>query len=126
MSSHYVRTTVKNWVKGGTVPFYDTVNVEQNPTDPIWLTLDWGIPFRTVDTFCRETTEEGTIAFVFFGNAGIGDDDLLAAAETFMDAVMLKSDTSGRLVLLDQGAAFDFRQEEHFCIEFQVTYEYRS
>ena len=40
MSSLYVRTKVREWCAGLTLPFYDTVNVDQaDPPEPTWLTV---------------------------------------------------------------------------------------
>jgi hypothetical protein len=126
MSSRYVRTTVRNWLNQGNVPYYDTVNQEQDPTDDIWSTVDWGMQTRAMETYCRETVEDGAFTVIFFGRPGIGDDALLQASEAEMDLLMLRVDTSGRLVLLDRGVPIDFRQEDHFCVEYLIGYEYRE
>lgn len=124
MASHLVRTTVKAWLNAGTVPFYDSVNVEINPADDIWVTVDWVYGSREALSYCGEMLESGTFNVVFFGRPGIGEDVLLTAAEAEMAVLMTRIDTSGRVVLLSHDAPSDFRQEEHYCIEFMVNYEF--
>lgn len=126
MSSRYVRTTVQNWLRQGNVPFYPTVNVEQNPTDDAWCTVMWAFGDKQVDTYCRTTTEYGTFNVIFFGIAGIGDDTLLSIAEPEMELLLLRQDPNNRLVLLEYNSPVDFRQDEHYCLEFQVSYEMRA
>jgi hypothetical protein len=126
MANLYVRRLVKSWLTAGAVPFFDTVSREQNPNDDIWCTVDWGAPYRTKESYCDKFTEDGTISIVFFGLSGIGDDALLTAAEAAMVALMLKFDITGALVLLDHGVGIDFRQSDHYCVEYQVPYEYRD
>lgn len=126
MTSRYVRTEVRNWLLQGNVPYYDTVNLEQNPTDPIWSTVDWGYADRQMTTYCHNHVEEGSFNVVFFGDPGVGDDALLAAAEADMDLLLLRVDPNARLTLTNYNAPFSFRQEEHFALEFNVTYEYQT
>ena len=54
MSSSYVRETVRAWLSDASmsVPFYDTVNTDQNPMEDIWVTADFDSLFREKSTFC--------------------------------------------------------------------------
>lgn len=126
MADRYVRSKVRGWLAAGPVPFYDTVNIDQRPGDVVWCTVLWGAPFRSKESYCNEFVEEGEVSIVFFGRPGIGDDALLADAEAAIDALMTNADPTGKLVLLDRGVGIDFRQEEHYCVEYGVPYEYRS
>lgn len=126
MSSAYVRTTVKNWLSGQSIPFYNTVNEEVNPADDIWMTVDWGFAPRQVETYCRESVEAGNFNLVLLGRPGVGDDILIAAAETQAAVLLSRIDTSGKLVLLDYDAPVDFRQQDKFGVEVSFEYEYRG
>jgi hypothetical protein len=126
MSSLYVRNLVRTWLAATPVPFYDTVNLEQNPTDPVWKTVDWGFPSRERDTFCGQYQESGAIGIAYFGQPGKGDSDLLVQAEADITALMAQLDPTAALVLEDRGAPFDFRQGNVYVVEFQVEYVYRS
>jgi hypothetical protein len=126
MSSRYVRTTVRNWLGLGSVPFYDTVNVEQDPTDRIWNSVDWGAGFRDRETFCGEV-ESGNFDVVFVGPPGIGDDELLEKAEAEIQVLMTRVDPSQKLSLLMFSAPQDFRTSQgKFCVSISVEYEYRA
>ena len=68
MSALYVRQTVREWLARPelTVPFYDTVNVEQNPSDEVWSTASFDASFRERLTFCEDSwIEEGDINVVY-------------------------------------------------------------
>ena len=91
MSSLYVRQKVREWAELSTVgvPYYDTINVEENPSDNIWFTAE----------FEPEYTEEGLITFVFESSAGTGDEALLTAAENAVATILEQNDPSQDLVL---------------------------
>lgn len=126
MSSRYVRTKVRDWLNQGNIPFVDTVNYEENPTDNIWSSVDWIYSNRTIDTYCGGAIEEGNFNVAFMGRPGIGDDELIAAAEAEIALLMSRVDTSGKLILLDFDPPFDFREAEHYIVEFMISYEYRA
>jgi hypothetical protein len=126
MSSLYVRDTVRAWLAAGAVPFYDTVNQEQQPRDALWKTVDWGFPSRERDTYCGQQLENGTIAIAYFGQPGTGDTDVLAQAEQDIAALMAQVDPTNALVLEKNDPPFDYRQGNLYVVEFQVEYNYRS
>jgi hypothetical protein len=105
-------------------PFYNTVNMEQDPTDNMWATVEYNIPIKNTATFCGDTIEEGNFTVAFFGQPGIGDDVLLTAAEADMKFLYRQMDVSGVLTLTNISAPMDFRQGEWFVVEFMVDYEF--
>jgi len=126
MSSRAVRRQVDTWMGLMTLPYYPTVNLEQDPTDNTWVTVDYNIPFKNKLTFCGDTLEEGTFTVAFFGQPGIGDDQLLQAAESDIAILMNQVDTTGVIRLLSFSPPIDFRQDEWYIIEFTIDYEYYS
>ena len=84
MSSVYVRQKVREWAELPSVgiPYYDTINVEENPTDNIWF-----------------TAEEGMITFVFQTSAGVGDEALIIAAENAVANILEQNDPTSDLTL---------------------------
>ena len=101
MSSLYVRQKVREWaeVPGVGIPYYDTINVEENPSDNIWFTAEFEPEYTEKQTFCGELSEEGLINFVFETNAGIGDETLITAAESAFANILEQNDPSQDLVL---------------------------
>ena len=103
MSSFYVRSTVKTWAElpavAAIAPFYDTINFEVIPRDDIWFTAEFEPEFDELMTVCGDINEEGLINFIFQGNPGVGDSDLLIAAETAVDEILKQADPTGDLVL---------------------------
>lgn len=126
MSSRYVRRKVGEWMALMTVPYYPTVNVEQDPTDATWVTVEYNIPFNNTLTFCNNKLEEGSFTIAFFGQSGIGDDQLLTAAEADVDLFMSQVDSAGLLQLMRNSPPIDFRQHEFYVVEFTIDYEYQE
>lgn len=124
MSRLYVRQLVKQWLGADPLPFYDTTNLEQAPTDDVWMTVDWGVPDTQRITYCDDASETGTFNLVFLGRAGIGDDYLLDQAGDATARFMAQRDPQGRLTLIQDGAPFDFLQEEWYVVEVQIEYEH--
>lgn len=101
MSSLYVRQKVREWAELPAVgiPYYDTINVEENPADDIWFTAEFEPEYTEKQTFCGDVSEEGLINFVFETNAGIGDETLITAAESAVNTILEQNDSSQNLVL---------------------------
>lgn len=126
MSSLYVRKMVKGWAALGPVVFHDTVNLEQDPPEAIWKTIDWGLPSRDRGTYCGQYDESGTFSVAYFGPPGTGDEAILLQAETDIDALMLNQDPTKALVLENRAPPMDFRQGNLYVVEFQIEYSYRN
>ena len=132
MASRYVRQQVKTWLADSsmTVPFYDTINLEQNPSDDIWCTVEFGFASRERMTYCEGLIEEdGDFEVIYFGRAGVGDDDILRAAETDINTFMSFRDSSGKLLITNRSSADEFTNgdvDREYGISFSVDYIYHE
>jgi len=110
MSSHYVRSLVEGWLKdvAMAVPYYLTINTEQDPQDDIWCTADFSSSYRDTLTFCEGlTTEEGEVEVQYFGLPGKGYEDLIQAVEADMITLMAQRDPQGKCVLMRRSAPYE-------------------
>lgn len=132
MSSSYVRETVRAWLSDSSmnVPFYNTVNTDQNPTEDIWVTADFDSIFRERSTFCAGSwVEEGDVTLVFTGLPGVGDGPLLAAAEADVILLMAMRDPNERLSLTSVSAANEYSggsANQGYQVEFTVDYTFNE
>lgn len=130
MSSIRVRNLVRAWLSDAamTTPFYDTVNIDQNPMDDIWVTADFDSLFRERLTFCESSwQEEGDITLVYTGQPGIGDGPLMSQAETDVKTLMSFRDSSEKLTLTSVDGPNEFSAgsaNQGYQIEFVVTYTF--
>ena len=112
------------------VPFYGTINEDQNPRDDMWFTASFGSTWRETMTFCEGMKlEEGEIELVFFGRPGVGYNDLLTAIEADMVVLMAQKDPNGRLVLTEQSAPFEYSggsANEEYSLSVFVDYQFYS
>jgi len=101
MSSLYVRQKVREWAElpAVGVPYYDTINVEESPSEDTWFTAEFEPEYTEKQTFCGELSEEGLITFVFETSAGTGDETLITAAESAVAKILEQNDPSQDLVL---------------------------
>lgn len=113
MSSLYVRNLVRGWCEntaGLLLPFYDTVNREQNPAEEAWSTLLFMTAQALTITYCGHMEERGSFDFLALGRPGVGDALLLEAAEHDAAILLQQVDPQGHLVLLRAGVPEDFLQ----------------
>ena len=111
MSSLFVRKTVEGWLQDPAVvtPFYPTVNYDQNPSDDIWFTAEFGSTYRETMTFCDGLEmEEGEVQLIYFGPPGTGYDAVLAAMEADLAVLMAQKDPTGKLVLTGRSSPFEY------------------
>lgn len=98
MSSSYVRSTMRTWCNQvatlTSVPFYDTVNVNVTPADPVWFTVSFVAEMHEGTYGKPEYVEMGFISVVFVARPGIGDAACLAALEAVIPALMAKEDAN--------------------------------
>ena len=97
MSALYVRNTFRAWaaqVATATgVPYYDTINLEQNPTDAVFFTLEFVAEFFSNQTFCKsEETEDGFVRIVVLAQPGTGDTAAITALEAIGTDFATKTD----------------------------------
>lgn len=130
MASLYVRQKVRGWLQDPTmtVPFYNTTNEEQSPTDPIWCTLEFNYADREVITMCGgDIEEEGEFEVVYLGQPGVGDVALLTAAEADIKTLMAQRDSSNKLTLTVANAPEEFTQGDaqmEYGVSFSIEYSY--
>ena len=100
MSALYVRNMVRSWLNDPSldVPFFDTVNLEQNPQVDQWVTAEFETTLRDKLSFC-EWKEEGEVLLVFTGVPGVGDGALLAAAEKDVKTLLAFRDPTRQLLV---------------------------
>ena len=103
MSSRAVRIEARKLLTAPAVmalcPFYETINVEQNPTQSIWFTVSFQFEYQEKLSFCENFAEYGMIELIFEASPGTGDDAVFQAAEAVTAELKKFSDSSGKLVL---------------------------
>lgn len=131
MSSLYIRQKFEGWLQDRTkmkVPYYPTINMDQNPQDDMWCTAEFGSSYRETMTFCDGVTmEEGEVKVVYFGLPGIGEATLLAKMEADLNTLMAQQDLAGKLVITTRSAPFDYSggsAEKSFALACFVEYQY--
>lgn len=97
MSSSYVRTKVRQWCSevaaATSVPFYDTINVNVNPVNDVWFTVEF-ISESHEGVFGKALfVENGFISVTFVARPGIGDAACVAAVEAVIPALFEKTDS---------------------------------
>ena len=122
MASRPVRQIIRQWAALVAVPFYDTVSVDNDPADPVWFTVEWSWATRESTDYCQNEREDGAFYLVFFGQAGQGDDAVLAAAEAA--AAVFKAQTDPKLHLGAINPPSDFTEGPWYGVEVEVEYSY--
>ena len=110
------------------VPFYNTINEDQSPTDNIWCTADFDVSYREVMTMCQDYIEEsGEVEVVYFGQPGVGYESLITAIENDMSTLMSFRDSTNKLILLNRSAPIEFTRgdaDQEYGIYISVDYQY--
>lgn len=130
MSALYVRNLFRSWLQDDAmdVPYFDTVNIEQNPDVDTWVTADFETTFRERQTFCENSwKEEGEVLLVFTGAPGVGDGHLLSAAEKDIKTLLAFRDPSRQLLVTGVQGVSEFSggsANVGYQIEYTLEYEY--
>lgn len=124
MSSKYVRDFARGLMPKMATKFYETVNAEVNPVDPLWMTLSFDAFNKQVDTYCRSTTEYGVINLVYFSDPGLGDGTALAALEADAKVFYDQSDSSGRLVFTNCSPPEEVSNGKDYVVSIAIDYEF--
>lgn len=104
MSASHVRNTTRNWAQAisaiaGNPQYYDTINVEVDPSDAVWWTMEYQAEFFQ-GTFCaRNYLENGFIRLIVFAQPGTGDTACVAGLETIVPQMLAQIDPTQRLVI---------------------------
>jgi hypothetical protein len=127
MSTRAVRTLARKWASELDVPYIDTINLEVNPEDDIWFTIEFSAYGMDKLSYCNTWQEVGSIQLDFFGVAGVGDDALLEVAEPAARKFFESVDPSGRLTFTTIAAPDDFTPTggiPKFGVSFLISYTY--
>lgn len=130
MSSLYVRSLFEQWLADPslTVPFYSTINEEQNPTDNMWCTAEFTGAYRDVMTFCDGVvSEDGEVEVIYFCRPGIGYRQLLQAIEADAAVIGGKDDPNGKMVITGRSAPYEFSlgsARKDYALSVFFDYEY--
>lgn len=105
MSASYVRAKVEQWCEEVSQvtgePFYKTINLDNDPQDPVWWTVEFMSLFSEGLLCKKNYTETGVVRVVFIGQPGLGWEDTINALESVIPLLMEKVDPSRRLELAD-------------------------
>lgn len=127
MSSLYVRTKVREWAAQLSLPFFDTVNVNQpDPPAPSWLTVQFMVAQAGLTDYCNGQAERGTFDFIVL-TRGNSSDTVLAQAEADLKQFMAQRDPTGQLTLIVASPFEDFYQPgsaRWFTLSAAVDYQY--
>lgn len=96
MSTKYVRTLFRQWCNevavSESIPFYDTINIEQDPDEDVWFTVEFFAEDRE-GMYCDKAYQEyGSITVVVIAQPGTGDDGAITALEAIVPALWVKKD----------------------------------
>lgn len=99
MSSLKVRTAfrdkVRTWLqaKHPDVPYHETVNTQQDPSDSAWVTLEFMPNYsEDISIGCNENAEYGQVDVFIFTKSGKGDQQALTMADTLINSMKGFSD----------------------------------
>jgi hypothetical protein len=131
MSSSFVRAKFREWLNDPAIvtPYYDTINLEQNPPEDTWVTAEFEVTFREKKTFCEGSwEEEGDVSLMFNGIAGIGDGALLSISEQDMKTLLSFRDESRQLTVIGvtgvnefSGGSANMGYQLEYILEYQFT-----
>lgn len=109
MSRKYVRDMAREWIQAdATVPYYDTINIEEDPQDLFWCTVEFSHEYTETSSYCNSQEEHGVIDIIISGQPGTGDDAVLEYATEIAAKFMNNRDPSGKLTLLNDQAPEEF------------------
>lgn len=129
MSRKYVRDTARQWIVASSpeIPFYDTINIEENPVEPYWCTLEFNHEYTDTNTYCNSQEEHGVIDIVVSGQPGEGDDTVLEYATMIAENFMKNKDPNGKLTLLNDQAPEEFTggdANKYYQVNVGIEYIY--
>ena len=132
MSASYVRSKIEQWCEEAaqttTVPFYKTINIDVDPPDPVWWTVEFMSLYQEGLLCKRGYMEEGVARMVFIGQPGIGWEDTITAVESVIPELMGKVDPSRRLELTDYEPIAEESigsAEPKYMVSVSITYVHK-
>ncbi len=130
MSSKYVRDLITAWVNDAamTTKYYPTINMDNNPAEDMWFTVEFSSSYRESLTFCSgKTMESGEIEVVFFGLPGVGYSALITPLEADIKTLMAQRDPTQKLVLMEASAPIEYSggsADESYELSTYIEYIY--
>jgi hypothetical protein len=128
MSRKYVRDMARAWIQeSAEIPYYDTINIEEDPQDPFWCTIEFSHEYTDLNTYCNSKEEHGVIDIIVSGQPGTGDDDVMEYATNIVNKFMNNRDPSGKLTLLNDQAPEEFSggdANKYYQVTVGVEYLY--
>ena len=128
MSRKYVRDMAREWIQTSSdIPFYDTINVEEDPQDRFWCTIEFSHEYTTSENYCNHKEEHGVIDVIISGQPGTGDGDVLDYATEIAAKFMTNKDPSGKLTLLNDQAPEEFSggdANKYYQVTVGIEYVY--
>lgn len=110
MSAGYVRDTMRTWAAeiaaALSIPFYDTINRNVNPSEAVWFSLEFYADARE-GMFCEAYMETGSATLIVVAQPGIGDSQAILAIEQLIPAFWEKKDAGGLLTLENWQPVFE-------------------
>ena len=127
MTHRIVRHQIRLWAREVfSVPFFDSINRDiAPPHDSIWATVEFDPAADTPVSFCDDILASGLADFIFAGPPGVGDEDVLAAAEDCIAKLLNRArGTSTTLAYMHQPEEFSNGTADHNYRVF-IGVEYR-
>lgn len=129
-----MRTTIRTWAAAAEaatgLPFYETVNTEQDPADDIWWTLEFFAEYSEKLSFCDVWKEEGLCDLIVSGRPGIGDVAVIDAAEKIRDAILGNTDPTRKIYLVGPNPPSEFSggsaQARWYQASVAIEYRYTN
>ncbi len=124
MAWNAIRTLVESWLATATIPFYSTVNEEQHPSDPLWMTVLYGFGGSQNLSYCRERLENGSFTLVIYGTPGQGQTPVITAAETVKNHLMAQTDPLNKLEIINYSQPIEFTVDAVPWYGCEMIFEY--
>lgn len=110
------------------IPFYDTINASNDPTDPIWVTAEFFTDFT--DYMCisnrQKRIEYGTVDILVFGLAGNGYTAVSRLADSIEDHFLSGKLTNETSIIGTSGAS-EFTNgsaDNYYALALSLNYEH--
>lgn len=128
MSRKYVRDIAREWIQPSSpIPYIDTINIEEDPQDPFWCTLEFSHEYTDTSNYCNAQEEHGVIEIVVSGIPGTGDAAVMEYATEIATKFMNNRDPSGKLTLLNDQAPEEFSDgdaNKYYQVVIGIEYIY--
>ncbi len=107
--------------------FYDTVNLNQDPDDDKWFTIEYNSEHTELSTFCGDSEETGLIDLIFNCPGGNGDDvieECERIAKEFLATYQLQKTKNLSFTRMVAPEGFNHSTTRYFQVIIGVEYKY--